>query len=46
MTLDWVLVLAGGLVGAPLRYLTGVAVKSRLHTAIPWGTFARTRPPR
>ncbi|MCX4966204.1 CrcB family protein [Streptomyces sp. NBC_00654] len=40
MTLDWLLVLAGGLVGAPLRYLTGAAVTSRVHTAIPWGTFA------
>ncbi|MFJ9682675.1 fluoride efflux transporter FluC [Streptomyces sp. NPDC101194] len=38
--LDWLLVLAGGLVGAPLRYLLGVDAKFRLHSAFPWGTFA------
>ncbi|MEV7956744.1 CrcB family protein [Streptomyces sp. NPDC088141] len=38
--LDWLLVLAGGLVGAPLRYLLGVDAKFRLHTVLPWGTFA------
>ncbi|WP_406499566.1 CrcB family protein [Streptomyces sp. NBC_00846] len=38
--LDWLLVLAGGLVGAPLRYLLGVDAKFRLHTVFPWGTFA------
>ncbi|MCX4791031.1 MULTISPECIES: fluoride efflux transporter FluC [unclassified Streptomyces] len=38
--LDWLLVLAGGLVGAPLRYLIGVDAKFRLHTVFPWGTFA------
>jgi CrcB protein len=33
------LVLAGGAVGAPLRYLTDVTVQ-RLHgTAFPWGTW-------
>ncbi|MFJ1615968.1 MULTISPECIES: fluoride efflux transporter FluC [unclassified Streptomyces] len=37
---DWLLVVAGGLVGAPLRYLLGVDAKYRLHTAFPWGTFA------
>ncbi|MFF9349177.1 fluoride efflux transporter FluC [Streptomyces sp. NPDC014734] len=37
---DWLLVLAGGLVGAPLRYLLGVDAKFRLHAAFPWGTFA------
>ncbi|MFJ1883637.1 fluoride efflux transporter FluC [Streptomyces sp. NPDC088137] len=37
---DWLLVLAGGLAGAPLRYLLGVDAKFRLHTAFPWGTFA------
>nr|WP_223183078.1 MULTISPECIES: CrcB family protein [unclassified Streptomyces] len=34
------LVLAGGLVGAPTRYLTGVAVKARIHTPFPFGTLA------
>ncbi|MCX4392125.1 CrcB family protein [Streptomyces sp. NBC_01767] len=37
---DWLLVLAGGLAGAPIRYLLGVDAKFRLHTAFPWGTFA------
>ncbi|MFG3527361.1 fluoride efflux transporter FluC [Streptomyces sp. NPDC047917] len=37
---DWLLVLAGGLAGAPLRYLLGVDAKFRLRTAFPWGTFA------
>ncbi|MFD0341920.1 fluoride efflux transporter FluC [Streptomyces sp. NPDC127117] len=37
---DWLLVLAGGLAGAPLRYLLGVDARFRLHTAFPWGTFA------
>ncbi|MFF5336135.1 fluoride efflux transporter FluC [Streptomyces sp. NPDC013181] len=37
---DWLLVLAGGVVGAPLRYLLGVDAKFRLHSAFPWGTFA------
>ncbi|TXR98103.1 CrcB family protein [Streptomyces sp. col6] len=37
---DWLLVLAGGLVGAPVRYLLGVDAKFRLHSVFPWGTFA------
>ncbi|MER5276692.1 CrcB family protein [Streptomyces sp. NPDC002809] len=37
---DWLLVLAGGLVGAPLRYYLGVDAKFRLHSVFPWGTFA------
>ncbi|MEV7777445.1 fluoride efflux transporter CrcB [Kitasatospora sp. NPDC088351] len=37
---DWLLVLAGAAVGAPVRYLTGVAVKRRVDSAFPWGTFA------
>ncbi|MEE1746456.1 MULTISPECIES: fluoride efflux transporter FluC [unclassified Streptomyces] len=37
---DWLLVAAGGLVGAPVRYLLGVDAKFRLRTAFPWGTFA------
>ncbi|MFJ5921706.1 fluoride efflux transporter FluC [Kitasatospora sp. NPDC092948] len=39
MLTDWLLVLAGGLVGAPVRYLTGVAVKSRVHSPFPFGTL-------
>ncbi|MER6132841.1 fluoride efflux transporter CrcB [Streptomyces sp. NPDC001815] len=38
--MNWVLVIAGGLVGAPLRYLTDRAVRSRHDSAFPWGTFA------
>ncbi|KDN81002.1 fluoride efflux transporter FluC [Kitasatospora cheerisanensis] len=39
MLTDWLLVLAGGLIGAPARYLTGVAVKSRVHSPFPFGTL-------
>ncbi|MEI5526118.1 fluoride efflux transporter CrcB [Streptomyces brasiliscabiei] len=38
--MNWVLVVLGGMVGAPLRYLTDRAVQSRHGTAFPWGTFA------
>jgi CrcB protein len=34
------LVLAGGAVGAPLRYLTDLVVSSRHDSVFPWGTFA------
>ncbi|MFB6888003.1 fluoride efflux transporter FluC [Kitasatospora sp. NPDC056327] len=37
---DWLLVLAGGVIGAPVRYLTGVAVKARVHSVFPYGTLA------
>jgi CrcB protein len=33
------LVLAGGAVGAPLRYLTDLMVQARHDTIFPWGTF-------
>jgi CrcB protein len=39
---NWLLVLAGAMVGAPLRYLTDRAVQARLdsHGAVfPWGTL-------
>ncbi|MFG2610166.1 fluoride efflux transporter FluC [Streptomyces anulatus] len=36
---DLLLVLAGGLVGAPTRYAIGVAVKSRVHSVFPYGTL-------
>jgi CrcB protein len=36
---NWVLVIAGGMIGAPLRYLTDRAVQSRHDTVFPWGTF-------
>ncbi|MER5220230.1 fluoride efflux transporter CrcB [Streptomyces flaveus] len=37
--MNWLLVIAGGMVGAPLRYLTDRAVQSRHATVFPWGTF-------
>ncbi|MEU1039456.1 fluoride efflux transporter CrcB [Streptomyces sp. NPDC005551] len=37
--MNWLLVIAGGMVGAPLRYLTDRAVQSRHDTVLPWGTF-------
>jgi CrcB protein len=36
---NWLLVIAGGMVGAPLRYLTDRAVQTRHDTVFPWGTF-------
>lgn len=38
--MSWLLVVAGAMVGAPLRYLTDRAVQARHDTAFPWGTFA------
>lgn len=35
-----VLVIAGAMVGAPLRYLTDRAVQSRHDSVFPWGTLA------
>jgi CrcB protein len=37
---NWLLVIVGGMVGAPLRYLTDRAVQTRHDTVFPWGTFA------
>jgi CrcB protein len=37
---NWLLVIAGAVVGAPLRYLTDRAVQSRHDSVFPWGTFA------
>jgi CrcB protein len=37
---NWLLVLIGGAVGAPLRYLTDRAMQARHDTVFPWGTFA------
>ncbi|WP_137989246.1 fluoride efflux transporter CrcB [Streptomyces vilmorinianum] len=37
--MNWLLVLAGAAVGAPLRYLTDRAVQSRHDSVFPWGTF-------
>ncbi|MFI9104105.1 fluoride efflux transporter CrcB [Streptomyces fildesensis] len=37
--MNWLLVIAGAAVGAPLRYLTDRLVQARHETAFPWGTF-------
>ncbi|WP_217169397.1 fluoride efflux transporter CrcB [Streptomyces sp. AC512_CC834] len=37
--MNWLLVVAGGMIGAPLRYLTDRAVRSRHDSVLPWGTF-------
>ncbi|WP_132900640.1 fluoride efflux transporter CrcB [Streptomyces sp. NBC_01420] len=37
--MNWLLVIAGAAVGAPLRYLTDRAVQSRHDSVFPWGTF-------
>jgi CrcB protein len=36
---NWVMVVIGASVGAPLRYLTDRAVQARHETVFPWGTF-------
>ncbi|MGW0911626.1 fluoride efflux transporter CrcB [Streptomyces sp. NPDC002784] len=38
--MNWLLVVAGAMVGAPLRYLTDRAVRSRHDSVFPWGTLA------
>lgn len=38
--MNWLLVVAGAMVGAPLRYLTDRAVRVRHDSPFPWGTFA------
>ncbi|WP_326671427.1 fluoride efflux transporter CrcB [Streptomyces canus] len=38
--MNWLLVVTGAMVGAPLRYLTDRAVQSRHDSLFPWGTFA------
>ncbi|MFF8604585.1 fluoride efflux transporter CrcB [Streptomyces sp. NPDC015346] len=37
--MNWLLVLAGAAIGAPLRYLTDRAVQARHDSVFPWGTF-------
>ncbi|MFE0729846.1 fluoride efflux transporter CrcB [Streptomyces antibioticus] len=37
--MNWLLVMAGAAVGAPLRYLTDRTVQARHDTVFPWGTF-------
>ncbi|KUJ70506.1 chromosome condensation protein CrcB [Streptomyces albus subsp. albus] len=38
--MNWLLVVGGAMVGAPLRYLTDRWVQSRHDSVFPWGTFA------
>ncbi|MFF9059644.1 fluoride efflux transporter CrcB [Streptomyces sp. NPDC014882] len=37
--MNWLLVAAGGMAGAPLRYLTDRAVQARHDSVFPWGTL-------
>ena len=37
--MNLLLVLAGGALGAPARYLADSFIASRHHSAFPWGTF-------
>ncbi|KFG75015.1 fluoride efflux transporter CrcB [Streptomyces mutabilis] len=37
--MNWLLVMAGAMAGAPLRYLTDRAVQTRHDGVFPWGTF-------
>ncbi|MFE0193030.1 fluoride efflux transporter CrcB [Streptomyces sp. NPDC059008] len=37
--MNWLLVVAGAMVGAPLRFLTDRYVQARYGTVFPWGTF-------
>ena len=37
--MNWIMVLLGAAVGAPLRYLVDRMVQSRHDTVFPWGTF-------
>jgi CrcB protein len=36
---NWLLVIAGAVIGAPLRYLTDRTVQAKHDTVFPWGTF-------
>jgi CrcB protein len=36
---NWLLVVTGAMIGAPLRYLTDRAVQTRHDSIFPWGTF-------
>ncbi|MFC9926524.1 fluoride efflux transporter CrcB [Streptomyces sp. NPDC127190] len=37
--MNWLLVIGGAVIGAPLRYLTDRAVQARHDSVFPWGTF-------
>ncbi|WBO64804.1 hypothetical protein [Streptomyces camelliae] len=38
--MNWLLVVVGAMVGAPLRYLTDRAVQKRLDTVFPYSAFS------
>ncbi|WP_353945464.1 fluoride efflux transporter CrcB [Streptomyces sp. HUAS MG91] len=38
--MNWLLVIVGAMVGAPLRYLIDRTAQARHDTVFPWGTFA------
>ncbi|MFC9651901.1 MULTISPECIES: fluoride efflux transporter CrcB [unclassified Streptomyces] len=38
--MNWLLVVAGAAIGAPLRFLTDWSVQRRYDSVFPWGTFA------
>lgn len=38
--MNWLLVMVGAMVGAPLRHLTDLAIRSRYGPVLPWGTLA------
>ncbi|BFV58228.1 hypothetical protein KCMC57_up33320 [Kitasatospora sp. CMC57] len=38
--MNWLLVAVGAAVGAPLRYLTDLALRARYGAGFPWGTLA------
>ncbi|NJP43261.1 fluoride efflux transporter FluC [Actinacidiphila epipremni] len=38
--MNWLMVITGATIGAPLRYLTDRAVQARHDTVFPWGTFS------
>ncbi|MET9695628.1 fluoride efflux transporter CrcB [Streptomyces sp. NPDC006529] len=38
--MNWLAVVLGAMVGAPLRYLADRAVQARHDSVFPWGTFA------
>ncbi|MFF8973855.1 fluoride efflux transporter CrcB [Streptomyces sp. NPDC014995] len=37
--MNWLVVVVGGMIGAPLRYLTDRAMQARHESVFPWGTF-------
>ncbi|MGH4030113.1 fluoride efflux transporter CrcB [Actinomycetota bacterium Odt1-20B] len=37
--MNWLLVIVGAMVGAPLRFLADRAVQARRDSVFPWGTF-------